>query len=379
MLRSLSLHFSVMLVSLAPLSPDHELPIHDLGVEVVTFPRCRPTWATPWFLTQALFTRRPYPLPKNFSSKILREIRRRVSTGTVQALHLNHLDAAQYVDWLEEMDQRIKIILDTHNLLTSLYSRLVKEEKKFLRKTYSWLQWRKMLAYEQTIVRKIDCAIVCSELERRVLQEWGGRTCLVVPNGVDTQFFTPQISHLPVNKQLVQLVFTGAMDYAPNADGIRWFLRSVLPELDLKLPYYKLTVVGKNPPSDLRIWERPGKIEFTGRVEDVRQYTRSANVFVVPLLVGGGTRLKILEALAMQIPVVSTRIGAEGLDLQNSVHLRLADDASAMAQAITEVSIQSDSVREMARRGRERVLERYDWNAVTLPLCRYYEEALSKR
>src|SRR5262249_12242507 len=151
----------------------------------------------------------------------------------------------------------------------------------------------------------------------QVLQEWGVKNCVVVPNGVDTQFFAPQRALPGKEGQPVQLVFTGAMDYLPNADGMRWFLRSVLPELDHRLPRYKLTIVGKNPPADLRVWERPGKIEFTGRVEDVRQYTRSADMFVVPLQVGGGTRLKILEALAMQIPVVSTRIGAEGLDLQD--------------------------------------------------------------
>jgi glycosyltransferase involved in cell wall biosynthesis len=163
------------------------------------------------------------------------------------------------------------------------------------------------------------------------------------------------------------------MDYLPNAHGIRWFLHSVLPELDRRLLNYKLTIVGKSPPVDLLSWERPGRIEFTGRVDDVRPYTRSADVFVVPLQIGGGTRLKILEALAMEVPVVSTRIGAEGLDLRDCVHLRLADDVSTMAQAIAELCAQPNVAQEMARRGREHVLARYDWEAVTYPLCGYYD------
>lgn len=377
-LKNLSLHFPVTLVSLAPLSSNYEPPIRDLGVEVVTCPRHRPTWLTPWFLAQTLFTKRPYPLPKNFSFKILHEIRGRVSMGVIQALHLNHLDVAQYIDWLGGRERRIRVVFDTHNLLTALYNRIVKVEGNLFRKTYAWIQWRKMRVYEQATMRKTDCTVVCSDLEREVLQEWGIKNPLVVPNGVDTQFFTPS-RLLPRKKgQPVRLVFTGAMDYLPNADGVRWFLRSVLPELDQRLPRYKLTIVGKNPPADLRAWECPEKIEFTGRVEDVRQYTRSADVFVVPLQVGGGTRLKILEALAMQIPVVSTRIGAEGLDLQDGIHFRLADSVSTMARAIAELGAQPEYAQKLARQGREKVLERYDWNAVTLPLCHYYQEVLDR-
>jgi glycosyltransferase involved in cell wall biosynthesis len=222
-------------------------------------------------------------------------------------------------------------------------------------------------------MRKADCVVVCSEVERRLLQEWGVRKCLVIPNGVDTEFFTPHSVGLRPGGRPAHLVFTGAMDYMPNAQGIRWFLHSVLPELDRRSLNYKLTIVGKRPPADLLAWERPGQIEFTGHVEDVRPYTRLADVFVVPLQIGGGTRLKILEALAMEVPVVSTRIGAEGLDLRDGVHLRLADDAYTMTQAIAEMCVQPDRAQEMARRGRKHVLERYDWEAVTYPLCGYYD------
>jgi glycosyltransferase involved in cell wall biosynthesis len=329
-----------------------------------------------WYLLQSLFTKRPYPLPKNFSRAILHEIRRRIAIGDVRAIHLNHLDAAQYVDWLKFARPQPKIVFDTHNILTSLYGRLTQRESNMFRRAYYRIQWRKTQLYEPAIMHKADRVIVCSEGEREVLDEWGVRSCLVIPNGVDTEFFTPHLFSSRATPQPVHLVFTGAMDYLPNADGLRWFFCSVMPELDRMLSHYKLTIVGKNPPGDLLARERSGRIEFTGRVEDVRPYTRSADVFVVPLRIGGGTRLKVLEALAMQLPVVSTRIGAEGLDLTDRVHLRLADDTSAMAQAIAELCARPDRAQEMARRGRERVLGRYDWRATTYPLSRYYEEAL---
>ena len=377
-LKTLSAQFSVILIALSPSSPGLEEPIRNLGVKIITFQQDGHRWMSPWRILQTLFSRRPYPLPKNFAGEILEEIYQQISLGDVRALHLNHLDAAQYVDWIEEVGSRIRVVFDTHNVLTSLYAHLVDSEEKLLRKAYCWIQWRKMRVYEEVTMRKVDCVVVCSEAERRLLQEWGVQKCLVIPNGVDTGFFTPQTVGALRSGRPTHLVFTGAMDYMPNAHGISWFLRSVVPELDRRSLNYKLTIVGKNPPAELLAWTRAGKIEFTGRVDDVRPYTRSADVFVVPLHIGGGTRLKILEALAMQVPVVSTRIGAEGLDLRDGVHLRLADDATKMALAIADLCAQPDRGQEIARRGHARVLESYDWKAVSYPLCRYYQEILAR-
>ena len=377
-LKSLSAKFPMTLLSTSPLVPILEDPIRALGIEVVTVSRRAPSWTFPWRVVEALFTKRPYPLPKNFHAEILSEIRRQIISENVHFLHFNHLDAAQYVDELDAVRSSVKVIFDTHNVLTSLYSQFVNCERNLLRQAYSFIQWRKMRVYEVSTMRKADCVVVCSESERRLLQEWGMRSCLVVPNGVDTGYFASQGIGTKADGHPVHLVFTGAMDYLPNVQGIRWFFDSVVPELDRRLPSYKLTIVGKGPPADLLALGRPGKIEFTGWVDDVRPYTRSADVFVVPLQIGGGTRLKILEALAMQIPVVSTRIGAEGLELCDGVHLRLADDTFTMTQAIVDLCTQSACAREMARNGRQQVFERYDWKAVTYPLCHYYEESLNE-
>ena len=268
-LKALSARFSVVLVALSPSSPEHEEPIRNLGVKVVTFQRRHRRWMMPWRILQTLFSKRPYPLPKNFAGEILEEIGRQINSGDIQALHLNHLDAAQYVDWIDRVGSRINVVFDTHNVLTSLYAHLVNSERRLLRKAYCWVQWRKMRVYEEATMRKADCVLVCSEVERRLLHEWGVRRCLVIPNGVDTDFFTPQPAHQLNADRPAHLVFTGAMDYLPNAQGILWFLRSVIPGLDRRSLNYKLTIVGKRPSADLLVWERPGQIEFTGRVEDV--------------------------------------------------------------------------------------------------------------
>jgi glycosyltransferase involved in cell wall biosynthesis len=316
-------------------------------------------------------------LPKNFSRNILKEIRRRLDTKKVEAIHFNHLDAAQYLDWLDLGRSDVKLIFDTHNILTTLYSHFFGSTTCTLRKAYSWIQWKKMCRYEQRIMGRLDCVIVCSELGRQFLRSWGIETALVVPNGVDTTaFFPPTAAGRNLADSRAHLVFTGAMDYLPNADGIRWFIRSVLPKLDEFAVRYRLTVVGKNPPDDLRACAASGKIEFTDRVVDVRPYTASANVFIVPLRIGGGTRLKILEALAMQIPIVSTRIGAEGLDLKDGIHLRVADEPSAMARAIAELCASPARALEIAGQGHQKILAKYTWEIVTGPLCEYYKNVL---
>jgi glycosyltransferase involved in cell wall biosynthesis len=377
-LKTLSEHSRVILVSTCPTNPTFEDPIRALGVEIVTVVSRRPPYFVYWFLFKAVFTRRPHPLPKNFSRRILDEIKRRIESENIRALHFNHLDAAQYIDWLDLKGSGVTAVFDTHNVLSKMYSRLVGSTENALRKGYSWIQWKKMCRYEHALMQKMDCVVVCSEAEEEILRDYGVDSGLVVPNGVDTKFFTPARREVRLDQEPLNLIFTGAMDYLPNADGIRWFCRYVLPKLDDLPLCYKFTVVGKNPPADLLAIQNPGKIEFTGRVDDVRPYTKCADIFVVPLQVGGGTRLKVLESLAMQIPVVSTRLGAEGLHLDDGVHLRLADDPNSIAQAIAELASQPDRGREIARLGRQKVLETYDWESVTAPLCEYYGRVLAE-
>jgi glycosyltransferase involved in cell wall biosynthesis len=233
-----------------------------------------------------------------------------------------------------------------------------------------------MQRYEKSVLLKSDCVIVCSEAERELLKLWGVHNALVVPNGVDTDFFRPKVRNFRSSHIVPHLLFIGAMDYFPNMDGIRWFLRFVVPELSRRMSSYKLTIVGRNPPVDLLAWQQPGRVEFTGFVDDVRPYASSADVFFVPLRIAAGTRLKILEALAMELPVVSTRVGAEGLEFLDRVHFRLVDTAREMADVVVGLCEDPNGAQEMARAACEKLRERYGWSAVTTPLCAFYEKEL---
>lgn len=379
-LKELARELSVTLIGLAPPSPSDVEPIRELGVEVRVFARRRPRWKGPWYAAQALATREPYPLRKNFSRAMLDAIRAELASGSVAFVHFNHIDAVQYVEHLGELPQHVRTVFDTHNVLTTTYERLVETAPDPLRRAYCWLQWHKMHRYEPQVMRRVDRVLACSEVERKLLRTRGIDNVLVVPNGVDTQLFAPRPESAsspvadgrPAREGPCQLVFTGGMDYLPNQDGVRWFITEVVPELEKVLPDFKLTVVGKNPPHSLAALARAGRIEFTGRVDDVRPYTAAADVFVVPLRIGGGTRLKILEAQSMAIPVVSTRVGAEGIAVLDGRDILLADEPLEMANAIASLARSPERRRALAQAGRALVLERYDWHSVTAKLVEYY-------
>jgi len=367
-LRALAGEARVTLLSTGPQQSGALEPLRALGIEVVLVPPHRRAWKLPFELARALFTRRPHPLPKNFSQAMLAEIRRHIASGSVDVLHLNHLDAAQYLEYLQLEPGRTRTTIDTHNLLSGLYGHLVAAAGNPLSKAFTWLQWTRMVRYEPALLRRAEHVLVCSEKEREALAVLGVERVRVVPNGVDTSYFAP-LATPPENRLgALELVFTGGMDYLPNEDGARWFLERIFPLVVRGRPDARITFVGKNPSSALRAFAREGQIVFTGRVEDVRPFVQRAQVFVVPLRIGGGTRLKLLEALATGVPLVSTRVGAEGLDFSADEHLLLADEPQDFANAVLALANDKPRAARLAASGRARVLERYDWTVTTQPL-----------
>lgn len=358
----------------APSPPDAEA-IRRLGVEVVECGRKRAGWSTPWFLAEALFTRAPHPMRKNFSGAILAEIRRRSRSGGVRAIHWNHLDAAQYAEHLGKDLGSLPTVFDTHNLLTRLYERLARTAPDPLRRAYLALQWSRMARFEPAVLRAAGQVLVCSDAERELVHTWGVDGAMVVPNGVDVASYAaiPRRSREP--GEPLAILFTGGLAYPPNAEGVRWFIGEVLPEVRRLVPRSRLTVVGKGAPRWLFELGRPGEIEFTGWVDDVRPWLARSDVSVVPLHVGGGTRIKILEAMAAGVPVVSTRIGAEGIAARDGESIVLADDAAAMARAIAELAGSLGRSAAIASAAAALVAGRYDWSRVVEPLLDWYRAA----
>jgi polysaccharide biosynthesis protein PslH len=258
-------------------------------------------------------------------------------------------------------DGRVTSVLFQHNVESMIWRRHYETQTNKVKKAFFYSQWRKMRAYERAACRSFDAVIAVSEIDRDLMRdEFGVDEVYDVPTGVDTEYFRPSVESRKVQDNLV---FTGSMDWLPNEDGIRFFTEQVMPRIKASAPCATLTVVGRNPhPSLIEMSKRDPSIIVTGRVDDVRPHMDSAAAYIVPLRIGGGTRLKIYEAMAMEKAIVSTTIGAEGLPVRDGVDLLLADSPEDFANAVVRVLSDQEFANGLGTRASALVRERFGWD-----------------
>ncbi|RMH37810.1 MAG: glycosyltransferase [Nitrospirae bacterium] len=226
-------------------------------------------------------------------------------------------------------------LLFQHNVETMIAKRHYHAARHPLMKILWRQQWRKMERFEREMSRRFRTVVAVSEQDKAIFErEFGLTNVHAIPTGVDLEYYRPYDDSPEPNT----LVYVGAMDWLPNEDGILYFAEEIFPRIQTQIPSVTLTVVGRNPSQALRkrLEACPG-IRLTGRVDDVRPYIAKHAVYVIPLRIGGGTRIKVYEAMAMGKPVVSTSIGAEGLPVRHGEHLLLADDPHDFARCVIEL------------------------------------------
>ncbi len=266
------------------------------------------------------------------------------------------------------------VVFDAHNaeyvLQERIFSMDVLRPRRWPGAAYSFVQKSRLRTYEGVVCRSADHVVSCSPADALALQNLvPGLDPIVVPNGVDIEHYRPGV--VPAADLGPQaLVFTGKMDFRPNVDAMLWFCEHVMPRIRESVADVQLYIVGKNPHVRLqRVKNLPG-VTVTGFVDDVRPYIAGAALYIVPLLTGGGTRLKILEAMAMGKPIVSTTLGAEGIDPGPAV--LLADGASAFAAAVLRLLRERPMAEALGVAARSFVEQRFDWRSVTRPLMDLY-------
>jgi len=290
-----------------------------------------------------------------------------------KSFDLVHCEWTPYAQNLRHLHGRVPMLLMAHNVESMIWTRYFLTAVNPLKKIYIYLQWKKLERFEGEVSPLFDQVCCVSGNDSIVMRElFGCPRTRVVPNGVDPAYFAPM--DLPVRPS--SMAFTGSMDWRPNQDGISWFTEKILPRIRREVKDASLDVVGRNPPPAMAAhWASPGNVNVTGSVPDVRPYVAQAALYVVPLRVGGGSRLKILEALAMGRPVLSTTIGAEGLDLEDGEHLCLRDGPESFADQAVRMLREPSRYAEMAERGRRAVLARHGWDAIASRLEDAWAEA----
>ena len=320
-----------------------------------------------------------WPLPiLNYTSREMRAaVADAMSRRDFDIIHLESIHMIRYAVEAVARKKSLKAIYNWHNIESEVMRRYSETSPSAARRWYAGVTATKMEKLEVDILRSSCGHIVCSERERNQLLRWAPDARIaVVGNGVETLYFADAGGDAVGSRQIV---FVGAMDYPPNKEAAIWFANQVWPHVRKRLAGAELTIVGASPgPAVLALGDLPG-VKVTGMVPDVRPYYRGALAAVAPLLTGGGTRLKILEAMAAGVPVVSTPLGAEGLGVTDGENLLLVkpDDTEGWADRIAGLAESPARREELTAAGLRLVHGRYDWDILGETLRETYQDWLA--
>lgn len=326
--------------------------------------------AKAWHFLSTACSRKPVTIAKYWHLGLAELVRVWMAEHPNGIIHADHLHMAPYL----ELGQTALRVMDEHNVESVIFERLAEQYEGRLAHPYLQMQARRMRRLEAELAGRVDLATCVSRADADELAAMAPHACVeVIPNGVDLDYFAPP----PDGRNPVpgRLVFTGTMSWLPNHDGMLYFLREIYPLLG---PFaggcrWTLDIVGQQPLPALRALDAAG-VRVTGTVEDVRPYVHEAMIYIVPLRVGGGSRLKILEAFAMGIPVVSTTVGCEGLETVPGRHLLVADTPAEFARAIERLAADPELRENLAAAALQHARERFAWPAIARRLVARYEE-----
>jgi sugar transferase (PEP-CTERM/EpsH1 system associated) len=291
------------------------------------------------------------------------------------AVQMETTNLFSYLDIIRSAPNRPLVLLDWHNIDSELMARYSSEagglpKRLIARRTASLLH-----KLEANLMKLCDAHTVVSDVDRqKLLRHNPEANVAVIPNGVDSAGF----SSSGVPSHCCSLLFVGSMDYHANTDSVMWFAQTVWPEISRKYPSLKFNIVGRSPGRSIQSLASD-KIRVTGTVDDVRPFYADALAVVVPLRVGGGTRLKILEAMAMGVPVISTTLGAEGVAAKHGQEILLADSVQEMLRALERITTDMQFRNDLAARARELVEQNYDWSSIGHRLQTVYLDLLKSR
>jgi glycosyltransferase involved in cell wall biosynthesis len=264
-----------------------------------------------------------------------------------------------------------RYVLDEHNIEYEILRRTAKSESGLVRRLYNAVNWRKLRSEELKAWRMFDgCSVTSAHDRDLLLRDLPDTRIAIVPNAVDLDYFRPR-PDAPAPEPL-SIIFFGAINYFPNSDGLSYFLEEIFPRVRTRLPGTKLNVVGHTPENLFALAN--DHIAMKGFVPDVRVEVERAAVVIAPLRIGGGTRLKILEAMAMGKPTVSTPQGAEGLEVTHDKELLLADTPAGFADQLVRALEDAALARRLGLAARHLVEQRYGWPASAARLEGLYDQ-----
>jgi len=311
-----------------------------------------------------VFSSEPYGISKFCRPMARKRLRTLLAEESYDVIVCDFVFAAGVIPW----DLPIPKVLFTHNVEAIIWRRHYEVAKNPVWKAISRREWRKMEAAEHNYLRRADRVLAVSENDRDAFANFIDRAKIdVIPTGVDVDYFQPK----PIPEVPNSIIFTGSMDWLPNEDAIFYYANEILPLIKRRCPDVSLEVVGRSPSRKLQaLADTEKSIRLTGWVDDIRPYLARGSVCIVPLRIGGGTRLKIFEAMAMGKAVVSTSVGAEGLSVRSGDHVLLADTPAEFAESVVALFGNQQERTRLGATARALVEENYSWARIAAEFAR---------
>lgn len=347
----------------------------DAGLHPVAVPNMIPDKSGPLFyarLAANLLSGLPYIVTSHYSELFKTEMMHLIGDLSFDLILCEWTPYAQYVRDIENIPR----VVVAHNVESRIWRRYFDTEKNPAKKWYISRQVAKLEKFEKEIFDTCEGITAVSQSDAcEITGICPGARVQVVDNGVDLEYFNHRAG--PIDKD--GLVFVGTMDWRPNQDAVTYFVKEIFPLIREKRPTVHAVFVGRKPPEFIMAYNNIEGIKIVGSVEDIRPYVRGAAIYIVPLRIGGGTRLKILDAMAMQKPIVSTVVGAEGLDVSDGKNILLADSAESFADRVLELLNDGELQARLAQNGRTLVEEKYGWDSLAVKLERFLQEVAQRR
>lgn len=310
-------------------------------------------------LAIAHVTAKPFTLYNYYQRRFENKLNKFVAENTYKAVICDFLAPALNF----RPNLRKKAVLFQHNVEHVLWERQSSQETRKFRKLVYNREYHLVRQFEKDLCRNFSKVVCVSKQDADVIRErFALNNVYSIDTGVDIEYFKPQ----PDKTLSKRLVFTGSMDWLPNIDAMLWFVREILPQIRQTIPDVELAIVGRSPTQEItNMGKTDSKVVVTGKVEDVRPWMAQGAIFVVPIRVGGGTRLKIYEAMAMGLPVISTTIGAEGLTYINNENILIADGEEPFANEVVRLIKDQNRCLQIGAAARNYVVENFSWSKIS--------------
>lgn len=328
--------------------------------------------------TNLLYPVRPFHAVNYYSIKFKNRLIKVLQDQTFDLVQIGFLHMAQYI---KVVPREIPVLLDTHNADHLIMHRYFEAEQNLLKKCYLRYQREKLKRYEKKMCKKFERCLTVSEKDKSELMSVCSKNASFspIPNGVDIDYYTPTILFTQ-ETYCTDLIYHGTMSGYMNVDAIIYFYEKIFPYIRREIPDVKLTIAGSNPDKKLLNLANIDKnVVVTGTVDDMRPYVAGSKVVIVPLRIGGGTRLKIVEAMAQEKPVVSTSVGCEGLEVTRGEDIIVADDPKKFANRTVEL-LKDEGLRiKIGVNGRKLAETKYDWKIIVDELYSVYQSVIEVR